>query len=147
MGLTHAGAAEVCVTAQIEKILILRTAPVCHTRARQTHFVWMSLYLGIEFNIKVFNCWGTWIADGHHTWLANQYVAPWAMSSCLSENNSFWAQAQHLCFFMISFDLFDLILLPPICVLNLSLNCENTKLKIKEIYFKSILIVLLCFEE
>ena len=41
--LTRAGAAEVYIAAQIERVLILCTAPVCRTRMCQTHIVWMSL--------------------------------------------------------------------------------------------------------
>ena len=33
----------VCSAAQIEKFLILGIAPVCHSRTRQTHVVWMGL--------------------------------------------------------------------------------------------------------
>ena len=39
MRLTRAGAAEVCVAAQIEKLLILCNTPFYRTRTRQTHVV------------------------------------------------------------------------------------------------------------
>ena len=45
----HAGAAEVCIAAQIEKFLILSTAPVCRTRTRKTHIMWMSLKQELSF--------------------------------------------------------------------------------------------------
>ena len=48
--LTHVGAAEVCIAAKIRKSSILRTAPVCRTRMRQMHIVWMSL-----------NAWVHWL--------------------------------------------------------------------------------------
>ena len=41
--LTRACAAEVCIAAKIEKVLLFCTAPVCHTHMCQTHIVWMGL--------------------------------------------------------------------------------------------------------